>query len=370
MRIVYLNNNMNLGGAETGLLHLIDQDFLHAEANEIRYVSLFRGSGELIPSMQERGVDYRYLMPQRKMTVPRLIQCHGKLRSLINEFQPHMVLLSLPQANILGRAAMRNRPGLVVTLEHNTSLPQSIYIRPLRLSSKRVDAVLYDSVAAGEANASYYTPKERYRAFLPLIAVNDGARVKTDYRLHQPVKLLSVGRLLPVKHFAGAIQALRRLKDDGMEAELTIAGDGPLRAELEALVEQLQLQGQVQLPGFVAGWTQQAHAYDLYLQVSHNEGLCISQVEAMAAGLPVISSNVGGMRDYIRAEENAFCTEDNAAEAIAETIRRAIQDDQQREAIAKRGVEEIHARFGQEAVKQQLETVYQTLRDAAGGDLS
>jgi glycosyltransferase involved in cell wall biosynthesis len=139
--------------------------------------------------------------------------------------------------------------------------------------------------------------------------------------------LASFGRLTPQKNYVALVQAIKSLNDEGIAVELTIAGDGRQRVELEKLIDALDLKAHVHLRGHIADMKllteilQQSHAY---VQPSLYEGLCLACLEAMAAGKVVVAADVGGMQDYGRDGENMIKIKGFDQAAIDAALRRTI----------------------------------------------
>ena len=105
--------------------------------------------------------------------------------------------------------------------------------------------------------------------------------------------LIAVGRLAAPKGYTDLLQALNLVRAAHPEAALVIAGDGPLRTELQAQSEALGLSGSVTLLGARSDVPQLLAASDLFVSASHWEGLPLALLEAMMAGLPVVVTAVG-----------------------------------------------------------------------------
>jgi glycosyltransferase involved in cell wall biosynthesis len=105
--------------------------------------------------------------------------------------------------------------------------------------------------------------------------------------------LISVGRLAVPKGYPDLLTAFARVQQTFPRAALVIAGDGPLRAELESQIQSLGLTGQVFLLGTRGDVPRLLAASDVYASASHWEGLPVAVLEAMAAGLPVAATQVG-----------------------------------------------------------------------------
>ena len=116
-------------------------------------------------------------------------------------------------------------------------------------------------------------------------------------RTGAPVRLLCVARLAPVKGHRYLLRALARLREAGLECELTLAGDGPERDALERQAAELGLADAVRFLGFQRQ-TEIRTLYrwcDLMVLPSLSEGIPISLMEAMACGRPVVATTVRGV---------------------------------------------------------------------------
>ena len=94
------------------------------------------------------------------------------------------------------------------------------------------------------------------------------------------------------------IEAIRMLQDRSVSASLDLYGDGPERQALSRKADELGIGDRVHFHGYVARWFELACDHDVFINLSDTEGFCIVVAEAMLAGLPVIATDVGGIRDY------------------------------------------------------------------------
>jgi len=136
---------------------------------------------------------------------------------------------------------------------------------------------------------------------------------------HVPPVVLAVGRLARVKGFDVLIEAWTGVKD----ALLQIAGEGPERGHLEALIKKHRLQGRVTLLGQRADIPDLLTQSDLMVISSRREGMPLVLAEALHAGCPVVSTSVGGMVGFLP-EESLTCSED--AGALAAKINEVLSD--------------------------------------------
>ncbi len=110
----------------------------------------------------------------------------------------------------------------------------------------------------------------------------------------------AVGRLEPEKNYALLLTAFQRVSKGHPDVRLLIAGDGSLRAALQAQVDGLGLQGRCSILGHVSDVPFLHHALDAFIMCSDNEGSPNAVLEAMALGTPVVCTDVGGVGDLVR----------------------------------------------------------------------
>jgi len=104
------------------------------------------------------------------------------------------------------------------------------------------------------------------------------------------------------------------------QAELQIAGDGPLRKEVEALSQKLNLTGRVTFLGAVSDTPQFLSQLDIFVLGSLNEGLPLAVLEAMAAGLPIVATRAGGVEEAAIEGQNAYLAEPGDSDDLARAM--------------------------------------------------
>jgi len=135
----------------------------------------------------------------------------------------------------------------------------------------------------------------------------------------------TVGRLDPVKDQVGLLRAFSRVVDDS-RVLLLIAGDGPCRAELETTVSALGLDGRVRLLGERDDVPSVLAAMDVFVLCSIAEGISNTILEAMATGLPVVATRVGGNPELVVDGKTGCLVEPRSPAALAASLRRYFED--------------------------------------------
>ncbi|MFC3117873.1 glycosyltransferase family 4 protein [Jhaorihella thermophila] len=167
----------------------------------------------------------------------------------------------------------------------------------------------------------------------------DRFTVRDDRDRQAPFTLLSVGRLHLSKGHRFMARALARLAEKGHRPRWLIVGTGPHRAEIEAEIARLGLADQVSLLGArtsdeIAELLHRVDAFSL-TSTGPGEAAPVSVMEAMASGVPVICSRIGGTADMIDSGVDGFLTEQEDVDGIAAALERLITDPAQRDRMAR-----------------------------------
>jgi len=173
-------------------------------------------------------------------------------------------------------------------------------------------------------------------------------------------RLVCVGRFAEQKGLPVLIEAAGRLRADGVEFDLTLVGDGPLRGEIEALVQRHRLEDCVHL----VGWKTNAEVRELVsssralVLPSFAEGLPVVIMEALALGRPVISTWVAGIPELVEPWVCGWLVPPGSAEALATAIRELLDTPlDELERMGKRGAERVAERHNIAVEARKLTTL-------------
>ncbi len=148
---------------------------------------------------------------------------------------------------------------------------------------------------------------------------------KPSRELPEGLRFLTVARLIPLKNIHIMILAMKEVVKSHKEALLTIVGEGPERANLEKLVKDNHLENNVKFMGYQsrAAMPEIYRAANTFLLISEREGMSNGLLEAMASGLPVLVSDVGGARQLVNGNGRilAEVTPESVAEALLDFHR-------------------------------------------------
>lgn len=215
----------------------------------------------------------------------------------------------------------------LIYTEHNTTNKrrniQLLWVLE-RLLYARFSRIICISQGVEKALANWVGPAIAKR----LVTIPNGSRIyslgeRPSLEGRLP-RLISIGSLSSRKNFATAINAIAQLQNE--IDTYTIIGEGPERTLLEQIIKNNQLEGKVMLRGWSDDIETHLHAADIQLIPSLWEGFGLVAVEGMSTGLPVVASDVDGLREVLD-ESNPSVTLVNQAESVDEwaaAIRHAI----------------------------------------------
>jgi len=179
-------------------------------------------------------------------------------------------------------------------------------------------------------------------------------------------KLVQTCRFIPKKGLRTALQAFAIFLKSHPKATFTLAGEGPMRRELETLARELGIAGAVKLPGFLGARElnalyAQSHVFlhpSEIMKDSNQEGIPNAMLEAMATGLPVVATLHGGIPEAVQQERSGFLVPERDPEALAAALRQITESSEYLQIMGRRASESIRAEFEQGEAIKKLEACY------------
>ena len=185
-----------------------------------------------------------------------------------------------------------------------------------------------------------------------------------------PLEIISVARLTEKKGLHVAIEACRQLKEQGVAFRYRILGIGPWERRLRTLIEQYQLEDVVEMPGFKPSHEVKAilDDADVFLLPSVTgadgdmEGIPVALMEAMAVGIPVVSTLHSGIPELVEADKSGWLVPENDARALAQRLAAFSQlDTDELAPVLKRAREKVEHDFNQQVINRELASLLQAL---------
>ena len=181
-------------------------------------------------------------------------------------------------------------------------------------------------------------------------------------RCGEPVRLGAVGRLVPGKGIETLIEALRILKSRGVMCPLRIAGAGPLRARLQQQCRQYGVGSQVKFLGHLEELDEFYASVDLLVHPSLSEGLPLVILEAMASGLPIVATRVGGVPEVLEHAVHGYMVSPGDARALASAITDMIADPREMQLMGCRARSRARGEFCSRSMVEGVAAVYEAVR--------
>lgn len=169
----------------------------------------------------------------------------------------------------------------------------------------------------------------------------------------------TVARLSPEKGIHHLLHAHAILRLRGLPMRLVLVGEGPQRGELEALAEALGISSSVEFMGYQDNVETFLSTFDFFVLPSLTEGIPLSLLEAMANGLPVVATNVGGIPEIVVHQESGLLVPSGQPEALAHALSQLIQDPGEAKRMANNAQGRIRERFGMTAMTEAYQFLYQ-----------
>ena len=296
------------------------------------------------------------------------------LTGIIRRFRPHLVHTHTAKAGFLGRAAARLAPGsrVIVHTFHGHVLEEYFSARDARLfrrleaaMARRSDCLVGVSRATVEELIGLGVGERAQYRVIPVGLELDqfaqideaaGHAVRDELELAaDSIVFTYVGRLVAVKRVDLLLRGFAAAQVDG--ARLLIAGDGEERSALEALAHELGVREAVRFLGYRRDLPGLLAASDAAVLSSANEGMPVSLIEAAAAGLPAIATDVGGVAEVISAESGILVAP-GQADDLSRALVRLAGDRDLRRRMGASGRQRVLARNGADRLARDTAALY------------
>ncbi len=345
MKICHVLSSLEIGGAERVALRIAE-----SQRDEGHKISILAARpGPLEAACREAGLPVTILRRGNALTRAAQALKHftaGRydVVNAHNEWA-HRVSLSARLARV--------RP-LVMTVhgESTTAAPSWQFRAPV------LDGVIACSTRIGERLRTEQPALDAGR----IVVVDNGVALPPPrsgdalaaLRLPGHAIVACVARLDPVKDLGTLLTAIASLP----RAQLILVGDGPDRAALEARARELGIASRTNFLGFRADVNELLGAADVFALSSLTEGMSIAALEAMAAGLPVVATRVGGTPDVVEDGVTGILVPARDPGALAAALGPLLDDPARREALGGAGRERVRARFSLEATARRYLEAY------------
>lgn len=349
IRVVHVFPHLLPGGAERLVVNLMSH--LNRDRFDVTGISLAGPLGtDLEGVIAGSRLPVYYLGKHRGADMRMYRRLHAtldRIRPTILHTHVHVLRYVLPYM-------LYRRPGVMVHTVHNLAEfeveSRARWLQRLAFSTGTVPVAVADEVAKSLRRVygirdslvvQNCVPVEQYRT--PHVG-------RAQWRAREgfapdDILFVCVAGLRAQKNHSRLIEAFGRGPARDARARLLLAGDGKERADLEKQVKQLGLETRVAFLSVRSDIPDLLAACDVFVMASKYEGQPLSVMEAMAAGLPVISTPVGGVPELLTNGREGFLTTPDDADALAEAMLRLHDDPALRKTMGMAGAQRARAQF-------------------------
>jgi len=357
LRVAHVIWALGLGGAEQVVIRLA------AGLDRTRFTPLvccLDEPGAFAPQAERAGLEV-VALGKRGPVDARVI---GRLQRLLRRRRIDVVHTHLWGADLWGRlAARRAGTPVVVTTAHNVDSWKRWY----HLALDRWLAAGTRLVAVSHEVRAFYEERGVGRGRWQVIH-NGVAELPTPPRDRRPLSALGiagqdpvaalVGRLVPAKAPGVFLEAVQRAALAVPSLRAIVVGDGPLRSQLEERARQLGLGGRVVFTGLRHDVADLLAGVDVLAFSSEREGLSMAMLEAMAAGVPVVATRVGGTPELIETGVTGILVPPGEPQALADGLLAVLRSPEQSHSLRCAARELVRSRFSLRRMIEDYEAVY------------
>ncbi len=322
-------------------------------------VTCLETDGPLAETLRARGVDVKVVPAPGVSSNLRAPLLEAHLRSIRPDVVHSHSGVWLKAAHAARRAGVRR----VVHTAHGLLSPEPWFAPTLMWAAARYT----DAIVAVSRPLRGYLQRHCGRAKSRVCVIPNGVDTKRFARSEAPFmtapprhefRLGHVARLESVKNQRLLIESFARVAAAEAEVILMIAGDGPLRGDLQAQADRLGLSDRVRFAGEVKDIPRWLQQLDAFVLSSDAEGTPMSILEALSTGVPVVSTAVGGIPDSLDNGRAGILVPPGDASALASAMLTVVRDTDQRAALAARGREWVQAEYSEESMVRRYEALY------------
>lgn len=329
----------------------------------VRVAAITSGHGDephdLVASLQQAGVQAVEWRVGQRAYLEEARRVAGACRS----WEPDVVHTHGYHADLVAGTSARRSGAPVVTTVHGFvggGWKNRFYERLQRRAYRAFDAVVAVSRSLGRELAADGVPSEKIHqipnAWGGHVEPVDRGEARSVLGLDGGEPVIGwVGRLGREKGLDVLLEALAGLRDRPWR--LAVVGDGPEAARLRDLAEGLGMEGRVRWLGVVEDAGRYFRAFDVFCLSSRTEGTPVVLFEAMAAGVPVVATRVGGVGEILTEEAAWLCPPEDPG-ALGARLREALSSPEAAERRAATAGRVLAERFGPEAWLDRYEALY------------
>ncbi len=379
-RVLFIITQSELGGAQRFLSELISR--LARNKYDILVAAGFDGGGEflgILKNMDVSTLSLRFL--RREINPYSDFRGYLEIRGLITDFRPDTLFLSSSKAGVIGSLAARKFPGLKVIYRiggWSFNDPMPWLVRRLYILGEKCTARFKDIIIVNNRRDLEQAERLKIRPRQSIELIHNGvdpykleilgkeeAKIRLFEKLpqrkrnflHAKTIIGTIANFYKTKGLNYLIDAAKILHADQKadDAVFVVIGDGPEKENLKSQISNLKLEKTFLLAGRLSDVRKYLAVFDIFVLPSVKEGFSWALLEAMAAKLPVVATNVGAAPEVIEDGKNGFLVEPREPESLAQKIKELIASERLRQELGIQAHQTVVLKFDLNKMVEKVE---------------
>ena len=351
MNITLFIGSVSVGGAERVVCNLANYLAEKGHTVEILVMSETKRSYFIRPEVKVIPLIKNAERKNRLYNV--VVRYYRLVRYMRNRKDVDRYIVLLPWTMIMMLSLARMTKAKIIASERSNPASYPIFMRfLLKHYFKYADGLVFQT--SGALKWCNTTIKNVKSVVIPN-AINPEF-IRDPFTGVKIKRIVAAGRLIPLKNYALLINAFAKIADIVPEYHLVIFGKGAEQKNLEKLSKKLGIVSKVLFPGYVDNMPEELEKSSLFILSSNYEGMPNTLMEAMALGLPCISTDCpcGGPRFLIEDGVNGFLVPVGDSDRMAERMRDILLDDEKRNRVGRKAMV-IRETFSPDKIYQRWE---------------
>lgn len=362
MKILHISTHLNIGGIASYIANVSAE--LKKRGHKVIVAS---SGGDMVERLIEDSIAHVELNVKTKSELsPRLIPALARLMALIKIEGIEVIHAHTRVTQVLACAASRLAGIPYVATCHGffkERLGRKIFKcwgdKTIAISDAVRDHLIKDFNVPAERIELVYNGVELER-FRKHFTDQEKDALRNNLGLKPGPVIGAIGRLSPVKGYQYLVEAFSMLCNEYKDLNLLMVGDGPEKENLKSLCRELKIAESVTFIPPIPDTPKTLSIMDLFVSSSVQEGLGLSIVESLAAGRPVVASDVGGVSSIVKNDKTGMLVKPEDSQALASGISVILKDPGLRERLQKDGRRLVEENFTIKKMVDKIEGVYST----------
>ncbi len=369
IRIMHVTGTLNVGGVEE--LLRITAKYNLKNKYDLTFITCHSSDGFISQKIQEMGYKVCGLNVTQRIYDLRMIP---KLIQIFRVYKPHIVHFYF-KISFLGRiAAKMARVPVIICNEVDMDWEEyGVGPRYIAMIKRRMNFLADKLIASSIAVRNYWdkNASDKYLVIyepcdLTKLPITCSSSNGSSYKNGEYPVLGVVSRIWPKKGHEDLIRAMPHIISAFPLTRLEILGTGPLMAKMKALTKSLGLEKAVKFRGFVEDLYPALSSLDVFVFPTLTEAFPISVMEAMAVGLPVAASDVGGIPEMVEHGKTGLLFSPKNPVSLADAVIKILSDYKKAKLMGERGRLKVNEEFSPELYIQKYDALYSELLEAKG----